>query len=81
MHSDDDERRKQRAAARASWPLRNLRLEEEDGVLDLSALSVSERFASVWRLTQDAWAFRGEPLPDYARDKTPIRVVRRREPA
>jgi hypothetical protein len=81
MRSDDDESRKQRAAARATWPLRRLPLDQEDGVHDLAALSASERFAMVWRLTQDAWAFRGEPIPDYARSQTPIHVMRRREPA
>jgi hypothetical protein len=81
MRSDDGESRKKRAAARATWPLRKLALDQEDGVHDLSALNASERFAMVWRLTQDAWAFRGEPIPDYARSETPIRVIRRRDPA
>jgi len=35
-----------------------------------------ERVAMVWRLTQDAWAFSGRPIPDYSRDKMPGRIIR-----
>ncbi len=77
----DDELRKQRAALRANWPGRKLTLAEEGSTDDLSSLTVSERIALVWRLTQDAWAFAGKPIPDYTRAETPIRVIRRRDPA
>ena len=76
--SADDESRKQRALARANWPLRKSSLAEE-GVEDLSALSPGERIALVWRLTQDAWAFKGEAIPTYARSETPVKVIRARE--
>jgi hypothetical protein len=76
----EDELRKQRAAARATWPGRKLSLSEEGATDDLSTLTVAERIALVWRLTQDAWAFSGQPIPDYTRAETPIRVIRRRDP-
>ena len=52
-------------------------------VVDLRAtstpplLSSEEAIALVWRLTLDAWAMSGAPLPDYARSDMPIRVVHR----
>ena len=75
----DEELRKQRAAARASWPGRKLSLADEGTTDDLSTLTVSQRIALVWRLTQDAWAFAGTPIPDYTRAETPIRVIRARD--
>jgi dolichyl-phosphate-mannose--protein O-mannosyl transferase len=77
MQSDDD-MRKLRAQARASWPVRRLKLQDEEAP-DLSALTPGERIALVWRLTQDAWAFKGEPLPSYQRHDAPGRVIRARE--
>jgi hypothetical protein len=48
----------------------------EEPEQDLSALSPGERVALVWRLTQDAWASSGRPLPDYKRAETPVRILR-----
>jgi hypothetical protein len=74
--SEDDER-KARAAARASWPVRVYRLGEEPDD-DLSATTTAEeRLAMMWPLALDAWASSGRPMPDYPREKTPVRVVRR----
>jgi hypothetical protein len=74
MQSEDDMRK--RAAARAAWPGKKVRLEQEEEGADLSSLTPGERIALVWRLTQDAWAFKGEPLPTYRRQETPCRLVR-----
>jgi len=44
---------------------------------DLRGTTVEQRWAMVWQLTLDAWAFRGEPVErEFQRDV--IRVVRRR---
>ena len=74
--SVDDSARTARAAARKSWPIRVYRLGEEPDE-DLSATTTAaERVEMVWQLTLDAWASSGRPIPDYPREKTPIRVVR-----
>ena len=70
-----------RRAHPEDWPIRvyNLRNEPED----LSeTTTMAERVAMVWQLTLDAWASSGQPIPDYPREKTPIRVIRRgKDPA
>ena len=79
MERDADDPIAQRAAARASWVGRMCTLEDE-GVVDLSdSTTASERLDMVWRLTLDAWASAGRPIPDYTRAETPGRVVRRRD--
>ena len=63
---------------RSQWPVRKGRLQElECGEPDLSATTtVEERFAMMWQLAQDAWAFLGEPIdPDSCRKYA--RVIRR----
>jgi hypothetical protein len=50
-----------------------LRDQASDLVLDIP---VAERIAMVWALTLDAYALRGEALPDYDRGDAPGRVVR-----
>ena len=65
-----------RRAARASWPVRKFRLGEEP-VDDFSACTVAERLAMTWRMTCDAWASAGRPLPSYTRQDMPVRVLRR----
>lgn len=76
--SIEDRERKARAAARRSWPIRVYRLGEEPND-DLSATTtLTERLEMMWPLAVDAWASSGQPIPDYPREKTPIRVIRRR---
>jgi hypothetical protein len=76
---DEDRERKARAAARRSWPIRVYRLGEEPDE-DLSdTTTASERLEMMWQLALDAWASMGQPIPDYPREKTPIRVIRRAE--
>jgi hypothetical protein len=72
---DAEEQRKQRAAARGGWPIRVGALQDpvED---DLSATTtLQERLAMVWRLTLDAWASSGRPIPSYSRSDMPGRVT------
>ena len=73
----DGQEREERAAARASWPIRTYRLgdEPED---DLSASTTAdERLGMMWRLAQDAWASTGRPMPTYGRHEIPGRVIRK----
>jgi hypothetical protein len=75
----EDLQRKARAEARKSWPVRRYRLGEEPDE-DLSATTTaSERLEMVWQLTVDSWASSGQPIPDYPREKTPVRLIRRGE--
>ena len=68
--------REARRAARAQWPVRKFRLAEEPGP-DLSATTTaSERLAMMWPLARDAWTLAGRAIPDYPRDRMPVRVVR-----
>lgn len=71
-----DSAREARRAARARWPVRTFRLEDPPGP-DLSATTTAdERLAMMWPLALDAWAFAGRPVPDYPRDRMPVRVIR-----
>lgn len=65
-----------RRRARADWPVRKYRLGEEP-VDDFSAYTVEERLAMTWRMTSDAWASAGLPMPSYSRAETPVRVIRK----
>ena len=63
-------------AARRDWPVKTFRLGEEPAD-DLSGTTTAaERIAMVWRLSLDAWALTGRPLPDYNRAQAPGRVIR-----
>jgi len=73
-----DDARSERARARATWPIRKLRLDQEGEGDDLSATSsVEERLSMMWPLALDAWATSGKPLPTYERSEMPGRVLRR----
>lgn len=73
MSSHDDPL--ERAARRASWPVRRCALGAESD--DLSAeTTAAERIAMMWPLALEAWRVAGLPIPDYAREDTPARLVR-----
>lgn len=73
MESRDE--RLERAARRASWPVRRLALGEESD--DLSAqTSATERIAMMWPLALEAWRMAGLPIPNYERRDAPTRLVR-----
>jgi hypothetical protein len=73
---EEERERKERAAARKDWPIRVYRLGEEPDE-DLSeTTTASERLGMMWQLAVDSWASMGQPIPDYPREKTPIRVIR-----
>ena len=75
--STEDRERKERAAARGSWPIRVYRLGEEPDD-DLSGTTTAaERLEMMWPLAVDAWASSGQPIPDYPRKEAPVRVIRR----
>ena len=73
---DMDRIREARRAARAHWPVRKFRLGAEPGP-DLSATTTAEeRLAMMWPLAREAWILAGRSIPDYPRNRTPIRVIR-----
>ena len=66
-----------RREARRHWPIRILRLGEEERD-DLSAVTTAEqRLAMVWQLSERMWELSGQPIPQYERAKIPVTVVRR----
>ena len=66
----------ERRTARANWPIRKFRLGEEP-VDDYSAYTMAERMMMVERMTNDAWASAGRPIPRYSRREMPVRVIRK----
>lgn len=65
-----------RRAARARWPVRKFRLEDAPGP-DLSATTTAEeRLAMMWPLACEVWSLAGRAIPDYPRDRMPVRVIR-----
>lgn len=64
-----------RAAARATWPVRQWRLGEEPAEDLTASTTAAERLAMVEALSAEAWSLSGRPLPDYRRENAPVRVV------
>ena len=71
-----DSSRAARRAARAHWPVRTYRLGDEPGPDLSSTTTAHERLAMMWPLAREAWTLSGRVIPDYPRDRTPVRVVR-----
>jgi hypothetical protein len=67
------------AAARRDWPVRKGTLAEmeQDQPSLAASTTVEERFALMWQLAQDAWAFRGEPVGEPPFPRHPVRLIRR----
>jgi len=61
----------ERRRARAGWPIRKVRLGEEELVDPRDTSTVDERIALVAQLTREQWAFAGLELPTYRRDEMP----------
>jgi hypothetical protein len=77
MNEREEKERTARAAARQSWPVRKFRLGQEPEE-DLSETTTAkERLEMMWPLAVDAWTLAGREIPDYPREKTPVRIVRR----
>jgi hypothetical protein len=71
-----EEARRQRAAARQSWPVRRYRLGAEPSD-DLSATTTPEqRLGMMWELALQAWELAGRELPTYSRREIPGRLIR-----
>jgi hypothetical protein len=64
---------------RSGWPIRRFRLGEEPSEDLSSTTTPEERLDMVWRLTLDAWASQGLPMPSYTREAMPGRVIRPRK--
>lgn len=68
--------REERRAARANWPIRKVRLGEEELVDPRDTSTVDERVALVRQLTREQWALARLEIPTYSRSETPGRVIR-----
>lgn len=77
-YNHDMSRREERRKARAKWPVRVVRLDEEELVDRRDTSTVDQRIALVWRLTREAWAFQGKAIPDHARREASGVVIRPR---
>jgi hypothetical protein len=72
---NEAEEQRKRAAQRAAWPIRRVRLGEETD--DLSEVTTAtERIAMMWPLAVEAWSMAGLPIPDYTRETMPGRLLR-----
>ncbi len=67
----------ERRRARASWPIRKVRLEEEELTDPRDTSTVDERLAMVWVLTRQQWAFAGREIPRYSREHMPGQLIRK----
>lgn len=56
--------------------VRKTSLKEEND--DLKNTTPAERWAMMWQLAQDAWAFKGEPIAEPGLQRHIIRVYRRK---
>lgn len=58
--------------------IRKSTLAEQGSDVDLSATTtVEERFAMMWQIAQDVWAFKGEPVVEPRLPRHVVRVIRR----
>ena len=57
--------------------IRVLRLSEQTDESDLKQTTPQERWAMMWQLAQDAWAFRGESRAESRLPRHIVRVLRR----
>lgn len=72
---DDAEQRATRARDRAHWP-GAVRMLKDLPEVELVEGEPGELMAMVTALTLQAWAMRGESLPDYERQTMPGRMIR-----
>jgi hypothetical protein len=72
----DEEARRARAEARASWPGTLTTLEEQSDAIVVRHGTPGERVGMVWQITLDVWASSGRPLPEYTRATMPGRIIR-----
>jgi hypothetical protein len=71
-----DDARAARARDRADWPGGLTTSAEQTDAAIVRHGSPSERIAMVWRVTLDAFASAGIPMPTYRRADMPGRVIR-----
>lgn len=57
--------------------IRVLKLSEQTNDSDLKQTTPQERWAIMWQLAQDAWAFRGESRAESRLSRQIVRVLRR----
>jgi len=67
----------ERVAARKNWPVRVYRMGQEPPDRLEQTTTAEERLAMMWPLALEAWSLTRRPLPDYCREATPVRLLRR----
>ena len=55
-----------------------MKLSEQDDNSDLKNTTPAERWAMMWQLTLDAWAFKGEPLAKQRLQRNIVRIFKRK---
>jgi hypothetical protein len=53
------------------------RLKDQGKESDLASTTAAERWAMMWQLALDAWAFKGEPVAESRLPRHIVRVLRR----
>ncbi|HMJ24277.1 MAG TPA: hypothetical protein VK475_00530 [Pyrinomonadaceae bacterium] len=56
--------------------LRVVTLQEQDKQDDLRSTTPAQRLDMMWQLTLDAWAFKGEPVAEFALQRDIVRLIR-----
>ena len=54
-----------------------MKLSEQDDNSDLKNTTPAERWAMMWQLTLDAWAFKGEPLAEQRLQRNIVCIFKR----
>lgn len=67
------------ALRRRTWTF-TLGTEQSASPSPIGSTTAGERFLAVAEVTLDAWAFTGQPIPDYTRANMPGRVCVQRAP-
>lgn len=68
--------RAERARRRRDWAGAVTTLADQDDAMLVRQGSAEQRIHMLWRVTLDAWASSGRPLPAYERSNMPGRIVR-----
>ena len=67
----------ERARRRGNWVGTLTTLCLQNDAMIVRDGTAGDRIAMLWRVTLDAWASSGRPLPSYRRSEIPGRIVRR----
>ena len=64
---------------RSKWPVRKMKLSEQEDAGDIRAfVKPEDRLAVVWQLSKNAYAFKGEPVAEPGLHRHIVRLFRRK---